>query len=58
MITKENEDGSVSYTLTANERMFLYGALGFIFGRQVGYRKGRIVTTKAIKKSGLTVPTN
>lgn len=56
MRTTENEDGSVSYTLTPNERMFIYAIVGFIFGRQVGYRKGRIVTQKAIKKSGLTQP--
>lgn len=53
MKTTENEDGSVSYTLTPNERMCVYGVIGFIFGRQLGYRKGRIAATRTIKKSGL-----
>lgn len=54
MITKENEDGSVSYTLSPAERMMIYGIVGFLFGRVSGYRKGRRVMAKEIKKTGLT----
>jgi hypothetical protein len=56
MKTEENDDGSISYTLTAGERMVLAMVLGFAVGRTYGYRKGRIATSKAIKKSGLTIP--
>lgn len=48
MKSKINEDGSTSYTLSANERMFLYGIVGYWYGKRVGYTRGRTSMAKEL----------
>lgn len=51
-----NEDGSTSYTLTYNEKVVVWTIFAFLFGRRVGYVRGRSAMAQEINKTGGPTP--
>lgn len=46
-----NQDGSTSYTLTQTEKTVLTALVAYLWGRRVGYYRGREAATFEIEKN-------
>lgn len=56
MKTEHNEDGSTTYTLTDNEKILIATFISYMFGKRMGYNRGRYAMAKEIEKTGAPKP--
>lgn len=56
MKVEHHEDGTTSYTLSDNEKLLIATIVSYLFGRRVGYGRGRSAMAKEISKTGSPKP--